>query len=86
VVPKGTKNKEAAMKLIAVAVSPQGMARMAETVLTNPPNMDAKPLIKPEIWEMLPAAHAESQAAVNLEYWRDNLATVSEAWNKWKVQ
>lgn len=86
VVPKGTKNKEAAMKFIAGAVSPEGMAKMAETVLTNPPNLDAKPLIKPEIWEMLPAAHTESQVAVDIGYWADHSAEIGEAWNKWKVE
>lgn len=86
VVPKGSPNKEAAMKFISVAASPEGSAKMAEGVLTGPPNADAQKYISKDVWNMLVTAHKDQSIDINLEYWRDHGDEIEAAWNAWKIK
>jgi putative spermidine/putrescine transport system substrate-binding protein len=86
VIPRGSKNKDAAMKFLAVASSPEGQARLDEAALLSPINSKAMALIKPETMPKLAAGHQDSQIQVNLDYWVEHGPEVTDAWNKWKLQ
>lgn len=86
VVPKGSKNKELAMKFINIALTPEGQAKMAANVITGPVNSQAKDLIDPDVYQYLNVAHAETLIDINLDYWRDHGSELSERWAKWKVE
>lgn len=86
VVPKGSKNKEAAMKLINQIITAESQAGYAESMAYGPVNLDSPPLISPEAAQNLPTAHTEGQIVIDLEYWRDNLDEVSARWYAWQTQ
>ncbi len=86
VVPKGSKNKELAMKFISHAVSAKGQAEVASAVGVGPVNAKSKDLIDPAIWSTLNAAYPDQRVDVQIDFWRDNGAALSDRWAQWKVQ
>jgi putative spermidine/putrescine transport system substrate-binding protein len=86
IVPKGTKNKEAAMKLINQIVTAESQAGYANEMGYGPVNLDSGPLITAEAAKGLPDAHTEGQIFVDPIYWRENIDAVSERWYAWQAQ
>lgn len=83
VVPKGTKNKEAAMKFIAYATSPQGQADMAAGTGYAPTNVKSPALMPQTVAATLPDKQTASQINADMGYWakhRDEIATRWYAW------
>lgn len=85
VVPKGTKNKEAAMKFLAVAASPEGQARLTKETSLAPINSAAIPLLDKEIVAMLPSEHTEGQISLDMRYWAKNRDAIGERWYAWQA-
>lgn len=87
VVPKGAPNKDAAMKFIAYAVTPEAQAAIAEAYTYGP--------VVPKAFEMIPAERAQilsggpqmRDKAVILgeKWWGENLNAVTEKVNAWKM-
>lgn len=77
VVPKGAKNKDLAMKAIAIMSRPDVQARIALYINYGPANMDAfkTDVIKPEVAAKLPSApqNAAKGFVLDANYWADNL-------------
>lgn len=86
IVPKGSPNKDLAMKFLNAALTPEGQAKMAEANFNSPVNSKSKDLIDPAVWPQLSAAHPDQAVDINLDFWRDRGAELSERWAKWKVQ
>lgn len=83
VVPKGTKNKEAAMKFIATAVSAQPQADFANETAYTPINTGAVDLVDEELVDYLSSSHTESQIVLDMEYWATAIDEVLPKWNAW---
>lgn len=84
VVPKGTKNKEAAMKFIAQASSPEGQAALATATAYAPVNTAAIPLLGKDMVAMLPSEHTDSQITLDMKYWAKNRDAIGERWYAWQ--
>ena len=86
VVPKGAKNKQAAMKFLAAATSPAGQAKFAELSGYAPVNVKAKAEMDPEVVKSLPDAFIESQIDLDMNYWAENRDSIAERWYAWQAE
>ena len=84
VVPKGTKNKEAAMKFIAYATSPEGQAEMAAGTGYAPTNLKSPALMDPKLAETLPDRQTASQVNADMAYRAKHRDEIGERWYAWQ--
>lgn len=83
VVPKGSKNKEAAMKFIDIATSAKPEAEFTNETGFDPMNENALEYIDEEIKPYLSSQHEDSQIVVDSEYWaevKDEVQPKIDAW------
>lgn len=87
VVPKGTKKLELAMALVNEMTLPENQARFANRMAMAPTNPDAFKFVDSSVASWLPTApeNVSKGVAISAEYWRDNLKTLTNRWEAWKV-
>jgi putative spermidine/putrescine transport system substrate-binding protein len=87
VVPKGSKNKDAAMALIAEMMLPENQATVSNIMPLAPTNPEAFKLINKDVapWLSTEPANLAQGFPVNEEYWRDHQKTLAERWAAWKL-
>ena len=85
VVPKGSKNKDAAMQFIAIAASPEGQAEMSNATAYTPINSEAVPLLKKDMLPFLPLSYRKQEVPADLEYWAKNVDEISKRWYAWQA-
>ncbi|MQB10024.1 MULTISPECIES: polyamine ABC transporter substrate-binding protein [Agrobacterium] len=86
VVPKGTKNKDAAMKFIALATSAQAQADMATATGYAPVNIESAKLMDPETAKTLPDQQTASQVDADMGYWAQHRDEIGERWYAWQAK
>lgn len=86
VVPKGTKNRDEAMKFIAFATSAESQAAMAKGTGYAPTNLDSVKLMDPSIAKLLPDQQTATQVNANLEYWAAHRDEIGERWYAWQTK
>ena len=86
VVPKGAKNKEAAMKFIALASSPQGQAEMAAATGYAPTNTESPALMDPAVAKTLPDQQTATQVNSDMAYWAAHRDEIGTRWYAWQAQ
>ncbi|MFQ6163045.1 polyamine ABC transporter substrate-binding protein [Sinorhizobium meliloti] len=86
VVPKGAKNKEAAMQFIALATSAEAQAELASLTGYAPINLDSPKMMDPEVAKMLPDAQTASQVNADMNYWAENRDAIGERWYAWQAK
>jgi putative spermidine/putrescine transport system substrate-binding protein len=86
VVPKGTKNKEAAMKFIAHATSEQAQASFATATGYAPINLESNTLMDPELRKTLPDMQADTQVNADMDYWAEHRDAIGTRWYAWQAQ
>ena len=86
VIPKGAKNKDAAMKFLANAASAKGQAEFANLTAYAPVNLDSVSQLKPELASNLPTAYAQDQVTLDFAYWAKNGQAIAARWNEWLVK
>jgi putative spermidine/putrescine transport system substrate-binding protein len=86
VVPKGTKNKDAAMQFIAFATSAQGQADMAAATGYAPINLDSAKLMDAETAKTLPDQQKASQVNADMTYWAANRDAIGKRWYAWQAK
>jgi putative spermidine/putrescine transport system substrate-binding protein len=86
VVPKGSKNKAAAMKFLASATSAKAQADFATETAYAPVNTDAKALMTPAAVKNLPDQFTKTQINLNLAYWAENRDAIGKRWYAWQAQ
>lgn len=86
VIPKGAKNKEAAMKFIAYASSPEGQVEMAVGTGYAPTNIKSPALMVPEVAQTLPDQQTESQINADMSYWAKHRDEIGERWYAWQAK
>lgn len=84
VVPKGSPNKEAAMKFIAYAGSSEGQAQMANLSAYGPTNLKSIEKLQEEVLPFQPSQHADKNVPINVEWWADNRDMISKRWYEWQ--
>ncbi len=85
VVPKGTPNKEAAMKFLAYAGSTAGQARMANLSAYGPTNLKALDQLDANILPYQPSRHADQNVPINVDWWAENRDLISKRWYEWQA-
>jgi putative spermidine/putrescine transport system substrate-binding protein len=87
VVPRGSRNKEAAMKLIDVMTLPENQAKLANMIAYAPTNPKAFASVDPQIapWLSTQPDNIQRGFVINAEFWRDNLKRLQERWAAWKL-
>jgi putative spermidine/putrescine transport system substrate-binding protein len=85
---KGTKNKEAAMKLVNWMNKPELQAEFARKTAIGPANQNALALLDDAVKERLPTYHYAKgeMVAVDTDWWAANLDKLEERWNTWKLK
>lgn len=86
VIPKGSKNKAAAMKFLAYATSPEAQAKFAGETGYAPVNLQAKAKMAPEVVKSLPDQHTAGQINLDMRYWADNRDAIAKRWYAWQTQ
>jgi putative spermidine/putrescine transport system substrate-binding protein len=87
-VPKGTKHKEAAFKLISWMLDAKRQAEYAKATTVGPSNSNALDLLDAKTKEELPSFHYLKNELVRFDdaWWSKELDPLTERWNKWKLQ
>lgn len=86
VVPKGTKNKAAAMKFIAAATSAKAQAEFAAETGYAPINLESPDMMGAEIRKSLPDSYSENQINANMAYWAENRDEIGNRWYAWQAE
>lgn len=88
VMPKGTPNKEAAMKFIALASSPDAQAEYARNISYGPTNTKALEQLDAKVLEQLPTSPANSKNALlfNASFWADQGEALEKRFSAWAAQ
>ena len=84
-VPKGSKNKAAAMKFIAYATGAEAQAKLTETIPYSPINSDAKPKVDKLITSFLSTQPgiAEKGIVQDQKWWSQNQDPATQRWTAW---
>jgi putative spermidine/putrescine transport system substrate-binding protein len=88
VMPKGTPNKDLAMKFIAMATNPTEQAEYTKHISYGPTNNKALAKIDPKILAMLPTSPANSKTALqfNITFWADQGEALEKRFAAWAAQ
>ncbi|MBV8915538.1 MAG: ABC transporter substrate-binding protein [Acetobacteraceae bacterium] len=86
VVPKGTKNKEAAMKFLAAATSAKGQADMATQTNYAPVNTESAKLMSASDRAGLPDQHTQGQINLDMNYWAEHREEIGKRWYEWQAK
>ncbi|MBF6029238.1 ABC transporter substrate-binding protein [Pseudomonas sp. P115] len=86
VVPKGSKNKAAAMKFLANASSAKGQADFSNLTAYAPVNIDSVARLDSVLAPNLPTAYAKDQITLDFAYWAKNGPAIATRWNEWLVK
>ena len=86
VIPRGARNVDNAMRLIAYSASPRAQARLTEYSLNGPANSKAYEFIKPEVAKLLPTSpenRAKQVVLAEFDWWGKNFDAVEKRLQEW---
>ncbi|WP_127997348.1 ABC transporter substrate-binding protein [Piscinibacter defluvii] len=88
VIPKGTPNKDAAMKFIAFASTPEAQAEYAKNIAYGPTNTKALAKLDAKVLENLPTSPANSKDALqfSIKFWADQGEELEKRFAAWAAQ
>jgi putative spermidine/putrescine transport system substrate-binding protein len=86
VIPRGSKHKAEAMKLIAQIVRAKEQAAYSALTAYGPVNTKSDALIPADVKPSLPTSHTGSQIVINLDYWMKNIDEINKRWYEWQAQ
>ncbi len=88
VIPKGSPNKDVALKFIAYASSPAAQAEYARNIAYGPTNNKALTLLKDDVLRNLPTSKANAQDSLqfNLKFWADQGEELERRFAAWAAQ
>lgn len=87
VVPKGSKNRAAAMRLIDTMTVAENQAKVAAMIAYSPTNVEAYKSIDPKLepWLCTTPENTKKGFVMSQLYWRDHLKDLTERWTAWKL-
>lgn len=86
VIPRGTRNKDAAKRFLAYATSAAAQADFAIRSGYAPVNLGSAALIPERLAAELPSANHTGQITLDFKYWSRNGAAISKRWYAWQAQ
>jgi putative spermidine/putrescine transport system substrate-binding protein len=84
VIPKGAKHRDAAMKYLAAATSPQAQAKFAADTGYAPINVKSAALMPAAMAKTLPDQYKDSQINLDMKYWAENRDAIAKRWYAWQ--
>lgn len=85
-IPKGCKNVDAAMKLIAWITSAENSAEISNFIDYGPPNINAIEKVDPEVASRLPTAYGDTAVGFDDVWWGENYSKLNPDWQNWVQQ
>ncbi len=87
VVPRGSRNRDAAMILIDTMTQAENQAKLANMIAYAPTNPAAFKAVDQTVepWLSTAPANVQKGFVINAAYWRDHLKPLQERWNTWKL-
>jgi len=87
VIPKGSKNVDAAQVLIHEMTVPENQARLADLMAYSPTNSKAFDFVSESVrpWLSTKPENAAVGVQVDPMFWTPRLQELSERWNAWKL-
>ena len=86
VVPKGAKNRDAAMKFIAQATSDSAQAQFATATGYAPINLESNTLMDSDLRNSLPDMQADTQVNADMSYWAQHRDEIGTRWYAWQAK
>jgi putative spermidine/putrescine transport system substrate-binding protein len=88
VIPKGSPNKDAALKFIAFASTPDAQAEYARNIAYGPTNHKALAKLDPKVLANLPTAPANAKDALqfSIPFWADQGEELEKRFASWAAQ
>ncbi|WP_321880212.1 ABC transporter substrate-binding protein [Paraburkholderia bannensis] len=86
VIPKGAKHRDAALKFLAAATSPQAQAKFAADTGYAPINVKSAALMTPAVAKTLPDQYTQSQINLDMKYWAANRDAIAKRWYAWQAK
>jgi len=85
VIPKGSPNKDAALKFIAFASTPEAQAEYAKNIAYGPTNNKALAKLDAKVLDNLPTSPANAKDALqfNLKFWADQGEDLEKRFASW---
>jgi len=86
-VPRGSRNRAAAMRLIDTMTLADNQAKLANLIAYAPTNPTAFESVDKTVepWLSTAPANVEKGFVINAAYWRDNQKALLERWAAWKL-
>lgn len=84
-VPKGSRNKDAAMRFLDFTLRPDRQAHFAETLAYVPAKSAALNLVSAESKKYLPDLTNPNNAILNDEWWADRLVELEKRFMEWQL-
>ena len=87
-IPKGSPNKDAALKFIAFASKPENQKVYSQNIAYGPTNKKAVPLLDKKLVADLPTApqNIKSGVAVDVAFWADYGEALEQRFNAWAAK
>ncbi|WP_231960143.1 ABC transporter substrate-binding protein [Aquitalea magnusonii] len=87
-IPKGSPNKDAALKFIAFASKPENQKVYSQNIAYGPTNKKAVPLLDKKLVADLPTApqNIKSGVAVDVAFWADYGESLEQRFNAWAAK
>jgi putative spermidine/putrescine transport system substrate-binding protein len=88
VIPKGSANKDAALKFIQVASSDTAQAEYAKLISYGPTNKNALKKLDAKVLDLLPTSASNSKTALqfNIRFWSDQGEALEKRFAAWAAQ
>jgi len=88
VIPKGSPNKDLAMKYIAMASTPEAQSEYAKLISYGPTNNKALPMLDAKVLALLPTSAANSKDALqfNVRFWADQGEALEKRFASWAAK
>lgn len=83
VIPKGSKNVDAAMDLIAWIVSAEHNADLSSHITYAPPNEKAVDKVDPAMEPDMPTSYLDAGIGFDDDWWDANFDAVDQRWQEW---
>lgn len=82
-VPKGTKNREAAMRYIAFVLQPERQAEFSNRMFFSPNNKLALPMVQEATKKYLPDMTSPTNIVIDDAWWSDNFEALQKRFTGW---
>jgi putative spermidine/putrescine transport system substrate-binding protein len=83
---KGSRNKDAAMRLLAFVMRPERQADFASRTAYAGTNTKAFDLLPSAIKELLPQFDNPNSVSINLNFWRDRQVEIEKRFREWLLK